>query len=104
MDRKVWSFALVSVAVTLRRNAEQVADAQIVLGGIAPIPWRVREAEQVLIGQAATSDQIDRAVATALASAQPLAHNRYKVSLAQSLLRRALLTLTERTDEQRGSA
>jgi xanthine dehydrogenase YagS FAD-binding subunit len=93
MDRKVWAFALVSVAARLRVEAGVVTDARLVLGGVAPIPWRATAAEGELIGHAPTAERFTRAAEAALAGAEPLAHNRYKVPLAQSLIRRALMTL-----------
>jgi xanthine dehydrogenase YagS FAD-binding subunit len=94
MDRKVWAFALVGVAAMLRLDGRQVADARIVLSGVAPIPWRATAAEQVLVGQDATPERLAMAAETALAGAQPLEHNGYKVPLAQNLVRRALTDLT----------
>jgi xanthine dehydrogenase YagS FAD-binding subunit len=38
MDRKVWAFALVSVAVVLYLEENRIAGARVVLGGVAPIP------------------------------------------------------------------
>lgn len=93
MDRKVWAFALVGVAVAVRLDAGRIADARVVLGGVAPIPWRSPAAERVLIGNAPGAALFDRAAAAALADAAPLHHNGYKVPLAQSLIRRALSRL-----------
>jgi xanthine dehydrogenase YagS FAD-binding subunit len=98
MDRKAWAFALVSVAVMLRMTEGRVAAARIVLGGVAPTPWRVPAAEEALIGATVNAEQIGRAVERALAAAEPLAHNGYKVPLAQNLLRRAITTLLDATN------
>jgi len=49
--------------------------ARIVLGGVAPIPWRVPDAERMLAGQKVTKDLAARVAETALASATPLAKN-----------------------------
>ena len=93
MDRKVWAFALVGVAAMLRLDGRRVAETRIVLGGVAPIPWRARAAEQVLIGQDMTPELLACAAETALEGARPLEHNGYKVPLAQNLVRRALTDL-----------
>jgi hypothetical protein len=37
MDRKAWSFALVSVAVSARLDGRHARDVRIVLGGVAPV-------------------------------------------------------------------
>jgi xanthine dehydrogenase YagS FAD-binding subunit len=93
MDRKVWAFALVGVAASLRLERRQVTDARIVLSGVAPIPWRARDAEKVLLGQDLTPELVARAAETALEGARPLEHNGYKVPLACTLVRRALTDL-----------
>lgn len=94
MDRKVWAFALVGVAVALRLEAGMIADARIVLSGVAPIPWRSKEAEAALQGKAPSAAAFAAAADAALADAQPLEHNGYKVPLLRSLIVRALETVT----------
>jgi xanthine dehydrogenase YagS FAD-binding subunit len=90
MDRRVWAFALVSVAAVVSVEAGRVADARVVLGGVAPIPWRSPAAEQALRGAALTRETIARAADAALEGARPLAQNGYKVALGTALVRRAL--------------
>ncbi len=93
MDRKVWAFALVGVAALMRMDGGAVADARIVLSGVASIPWRAQAAEQALIGQPATPERIAAAAEGTVAVAQPLSHNGYKVPLARNLVRQALADL-----------
>jgi len=96
MDRKVWAFALVGVAAVLRLggpSGRRIEDARLVLGGVAPIPWRAAAAEQVLIGAEAGAELFARAAELALADAQPLTHNGYKLPLASALIRQALAAL-----------
>lgn len=93
MDRKVWAFALVSVAAALQIEDGRVQDARIVLGGVAPIPWRVTDAEQVLLGEQPDAARIEQAADTTLAGAKSLADNGYKVPLARALVRGALSSL-----------
>ncbi|HEY7623425.1 MAG TPA: xanthine dehydrogenase family protein subunit M, partial [Candidatus Limnocylindria bacterium] len=50
MDRKAWSFALVSVAAAARIDRGAARDVRIVMGGVAPVPWRVLAAEKGLEG------------------------------------------------------
>ncbi len=94
MDRKVWAFALVGVAVVMQRHRGRIEGARIVLGGVAPVPWRAEAAERILAGAEVSDEVITRAAEAALEGAQPLAHNGYKVPLAKALVRRALTTLT----------
>ena len=93
MDRKVWAFALVGAAVALRMDGAEVAEARIVLGGVANVPWRLSSAEDALAGRVPDDETVTAAVRTALDGAEPLEHNRYKVALAARLVRRAVLDL-----------
>jgi xanthine dehydrogenase YagS FAD-binding subunit len=93
MERKTWSFALVSVAVSLKVIGGAVRDARIVLGGVAPVPWRARDAEKLLEGRALDDAACQAAADAALERAEPLKDNGYKVPLARELVRRTLQRL-----------
>jgi xanthine dehydrogenase YagS FAD-binding subunit len=93
MDRKAWSFALVSVAAAARVRDGRLRDARIVLGGVAAVPWRATEAEAAVSGQVVDEHVARDAAELVLADAQPLRDNGYKVPLARELVRRALLRL-----------
>jgi 4-hydroxybenzoyl-CoA reductase subunit beta len=54
------------------RASDTVADAKIVLGGIAPSPIQVGEAAQALIGKSLNEDQIHAAAEAAYVKARPL--------------------------------
>ena len=90
-ERESLDFALASVAAAVELGAgKTVSQARLVLGGVAPIPWRVPEAEQFLIGKALNSDVLKETARLALAGAHPLEKNAYKIPLTQTLVRRAL--------------
>jgi len=93
MERKAWSFALVSVAVSAKLIGGVVRDARIVLGGVAPVPWRARDAEKLLEGRALDEAACQAAADAALERAEPLKDNGYKVPLARELVRRTLRRL-----------
>lgn len=94
MDRAAFSFALVAVAAVVRLSPERrIGHARIVLGGVAPIPWRARAAEAVLLGQEATRERIRDAAAAAVAGAVPLRLNAWKITLARALVERSLNAL-----------
>jgi xanthine dehydrogenase YagS FAD-binding subunit len=94
MDRKVWAFALVGVAAVIWRENDRVAEARLVLSGVAPVPWRAESAERVLSGAVLDEQVIERAAEAALDGATPLAKNGYKAPLAKALVRGALTDLT----------
>src|SRR5215510_439821 len=59
-ERESMDFALSAVAAALELDAEKnVKQARIVLGGVAPIPWRVTAAEQYLIGKKVDRDALN---------------------------------------------
>ncbi len=89
-ERESLDFAIASAAVAVRLAGRMVQDARIVLGGVAPVPWRVPAAEKFLVGKELKPDVLAEAAKIALADAQPLEKNAYKVPLAQTLVRRAL--------------
>jgi xanthine dehydrogenase YagS FAD-binding subunit len=93
MDREAWTHAIVSAAVVLRTENGTCRDARIVLGGVAPVPWRVPEAERLLAGVRITPDVAKRAAEAAVSGARPLAKNGYKVDMTRALVQRTLTEL-----------
>lgn len=90
-ERDSLDFALASVAAAVQLAPNKtVRAARIVLGGVAPIPWRVPDAENYLTGKALNAEVLAEAGKIALAQAKPLEKNEYKVPLAQTLVRRAI--------------
>jgi xanthine dehydrogenase YagS FAD-binding subunit len=94
LDREAWTHAVVSVAVVADLEGGVCRSARVALGGVAPVPWRVAEAEPLLAGQRLTRELADAVAAKAVADAWPLAHNAYKVPLAKTAISRTLLRLT----------
>lgn len=90
-DRASYAFALASAAVALDMDGDSVRAARIALGGVATVPWRARQAETVLAGRALDEDSARAAAEAAFAGAQAREHNRFKVTLGQETLVRALL-------------
>lgn len=88
-DSMDFAMSAVAAAVTLDAN-KAVSEARIVLGGVAPVPWRVPKAEAALVGKAMSNDVLMNVAKVALEGAEPLAKNAYKVPLTQTLVRRAL--------------
>ena len=93
MDREAWTHALVSAAVVLDMNGDVCREARIVLGGVAPVPWRVPEAERLLAGQRVTPELAREVGAAAVAGARPLSKNGYKVPLTRGVVERTVLAL-----------
>jgi xanthine dehydrogenase YagS FAD-binding subunit len=90
MERKAWSFALVSVAAILGFDGDTITGGRYVLGGVATIPWRAKEAESILRGKKFSEDLCREVAESALGEARPLRDNQYKVPLAKGLIVQAL--------------
>jgi xanthine dehydrogenase YagS FAD-binding subunit len=95
-ERAAFDWPLASVAAALKLNGGAVQDARIVLGAVAPIPWRAAKAEQALAGKPLDEATASAAARAATFGAVPLSDNGYKVALVQTLVRRTLLALAER--------
>jgi xanthine dehydrogenase YagS FAD-binding subunit len=90
-ERDSMDFAISSVAAAVTLAPDKtVSEARLVLGGVAPIPWRVPKAEAALVGKLLTAENVSAAAKIALQGAEPLARNAYKIPLTQTLVRRAL--------------
>lgn len=84
-------FALSSVAGVFEMDGKTCKTASIVLGGVAPAPWRSKEAEVALTGKMINESVSTQAGADAVKDAQPLNDNAYKVTLTQNLISRAAM-------------
>lgn len=94
LDREAWTHAVVSAAIVLEMDHEVCRSARIVLGGVAPIPWRLPKVEAMLAGQRITPELAAKAGEAAVEGAHPLAKNKYKVPLTKAVVKRTLLSLT----------
>ncbi len=92
-QRAAFDFALVSLAAIRRADG----DVRLVLGGVAPFPWRVTDSiEEDVASGGLASDDIETLAARALYDARPLAGNGYKVEMATAVLRRGIARLVRR--------
>jgi len=96
MDREAWTHAVVSAAIVLEMDQQVCRTAHVVLGGVAPIPWRLPEVERMLAGQRITENLAVSVAEKALEGAKPLARNGYKVPLTKGVVRRTLAELAAR--------
>jgi xanthine dehydrogenase YagS FAD-binding subunit len=94
LDREAWTHAVVSAAIVLEVDQQICRNARIVLGGVAPIPWRLPKVEAMLVGQRITPELAAKAGEAAVEGAHPLAKNKYKVPLTNAVVKRTLLSLT----------
>jgi xanthine dehydrogenase YagS FAD-binding subunit len=91
-EKQSFDWPLVSVAaVVVSDSSHQVRDVRVVMGSVAPIPWRSHEAEAALRGNRLDAGAAAHAAEAALKPASPMSDNAYKVPIAKVLVRRAIL-------------
>jgi len=91
-ERQAFDFAIVSVAATVVLKGNTVSEARIVLGGVAPFPYRAGAAEAAIKGKK-LGDGIGAALKAAVEGATPLSNNGYKVKATQGMVEEALSLL-----------
>jgi xanthine dehydrogenase YagS FAD-binding subunit len=91
-ERQAFDFAIVSVAAMVDLKGNTVSQARIVLGGVAPFPFRATRAEAALTGKTIKEGMAD-ACKAAIEGAEPLSGNGYKVKAAQGIIEEALTAL-----------
>jgi len=89
-----WPLAVAAVGLNMKGSA--LFGSRLVLGYVAPIPWRSGDGEVALNNAArihgGISEEVARAAAEgALQNAKPLSRNGYKVQLAKVAVRRAIM-------------
>ena len=99
-ERTSFAFAVVSAAAALKIERGKIRQARIALGGVAPKPWRVHAAEDVLAGAVADEAAFRRAAEAALADARPSGDNAFKIELAKRIVVRALTLAAAGTPER----
>ena len=89
--RKPIDFAVAGVAAVITVQKGVCTDARIVLGAVAPEPLRARAAENYLKGKPVNETTAGKAGELALEGAVPLPMNTYKLDIAKTLVKRAVL-------------
>lgn len=89
--RKAIDPAITSVAVAITAEAGRVSSARIMLGAVAPSPYRSIEAEEILKGKTMSKSLAEAAAKAAVSKATPLSMNAYKVPITEALVKRAII-------------
>jgi xanthine dehydrogenase YagS FAD-binding subunit len=90
-QKEALDWPLATASVVLKMSAGKVSAARVVLGAVAPIPWRSPEAEQSLVGNSITEKTALAAGHAAVEKAKALSQNGYKIQLALVAVKRAVL-------------
>ena len=84
-----WPLAFTTVVLTMSGNT--ISSARVVLGAVAPIPWRSKAAEAALAGKPLNEQTAIAAGEAAVAEAKPMSGNGYKVQIAKTAVKRAIM-------------
>jgi xanthine dehydrogenase YagS FAD-binding subunit len=84
-----WPLAAASVALTV--SGQTIKAARVVLGAVAPIPWRSPAAEAALAGKSLNEETAMAAADAAITGAKPMSGNAYKVRIARTAVKRAVM-------------
>ena len=84
-----WPIAFATVVLAM--NGTAIGSARVIMGAVAPVPWRARAAEQALAGQKIDERTATAAAEAALQGAKPMTQNGYKVQVAKTAVKRAIL-------------
>jgi len=95
-QKQAFDWPLAVAAVALNMKGSELFGSRLVLGYVAPIPWRSGDGEVALNNAArihgGISEDVAKAAADgALQNAKPLSHNDYKIQLAKVAVKRAIL-------------
>jgi xanthine dehydrogenase YagS FAD-binding subunit len=84
-----WPLAFATVVLTMQ--GQTISAARVVLGAVAPVPWRSEDAERALVGKTLTEATAVAAGEAAVRGAAPLSRNGYKVQIAKTAVKRAVM-------------
>jgi xanthine dehydrogenase YagS FAD-binding subunit len=68
-----------------------IGSARVVLGAVAPIPWRSKPAEDALAGKPLNEQTAAAAADAAVSDAKPMSGNVYKIQIARTAVKRAIM-------------
>jgi xanthine dehydrogenase YagS FAD-binding subunit len=86
-----WPLAFTTVVLTM--NGNTIRAARVVLGAVAPVPWRSTDAEQALVGKPLNEATAVAAAEAAVKAAKPLSRNGYKVQITKTAVKRAIMQI-----------
>ena len=88
-----WPLAFTTVVLTM--NGNTIASARVVIGAVAPVPWRSKPAEAALAGKPLNEETAALAGDAAVSEAQPMSGNAYKIQITKTAVKRAIMRAAE---------
>jgi xanthine dehydrogenase YagS FAD-binding subunit len=84
-----WPLAFTTVVIGM--NGTTIRSARVVLGAVAPVPWRSEDAEKAMIGKPLNAETAAAAGDAAVKAAKPLSGNAYKIQITKAAVKRAVM-------------
>jgi xanthine dehydrogenase YagS FAD-binding subunit len=84
-----WPLAMASVSLSM--SGKTVRGARIVIGAVAPVPWRSEAAEAALSGKTISEEAAIAAADASVTGVKPMTQNAYKVQIARTAVKRAIM-------------
>lgn len=91
-EKESFDWPIAECAVVLEMDGNGCKSASIVLGAAAPVPLRVKAAQDALTGKPVTPESAKAAADASMTGATPLANNGYKVPLFKTIVARTILS------------
>lgn len=90
-QREGLDWPMTAAVVAYKDEDGKASDARVVLGHVAPTPWKADNAAAALNGQTVNEESAAKAGAAAAEGAKPLSGNAYKVHQIKAAVKRAAL-------------
>jgi NADPH-dependent glutamate synthase beta subunit-like oxidoreductase/CO/xanthine dehydrogenase FAD-binding subunit len=89
--RKSIDFPIVNCAAAIASDGGTVKEARICLNAVYNIPYRAKKSEQYITGKPINDSTAEEAANAITTDTCPLSDNKYKVQIAKTLIKRAIL-------------
>ncbi len=99
--RKSIDFPIVSCAAAIKSEKGAVKSARICLNAVYNMPYRATRAEKYIRGKPINDSSAEEAANAIAADTCPLINNRYKIQIAKTLVKRAILACNSKSGGER---
>ncbi|KAF0246568.1 MAG: xanthine dehydrogenase YagS FAD-binding [Planctomycetota bacterium] len=94
-EKDSFDFAIAACAIAGKIDGDHFTDARVVLGGVAPVPWRSVTAEANL-RKNTIADAVEPASNSATDGARPMSQNAWKIPMTKAAVARAIRSFLPR--------
>jgi len=87
-----WPLVFATIVLALGgTSGNTIRSARVVLGAVAPVPWRSKAAEDALAGKPLNEQTAALAGEAAVKEAKPMSGNAYKIQITRTAVKRAIM-------------